>query len=150
MNKFLARLSLRYDDVYDEDLPGLLCVKSKFWDKGMGDVLAFIRRRTAEGEWLWLESKAVSYVSQPVPGIILHESKVQDENTAQELNRITRITAIVVQAVEASKINVTAAGDATVATMEESTRDHDNRDAEMEVPHLLSWNRRCWRKSSSS
>jgi CheY-like chemotaxis protein len=135
--KFLVRLSRRYDDVYDEDLPGLLCVKSKFWDKGMGDVLAFIRRRTAEGDWLWLESKAVSYVSQPVPGIILHESKVQDETTAQELNRITRITAIVVQAVEAAKMNVTASGEATVATLEESTHDHREAVGGIDTKELL-------------
>ncbi|CAB9496104.1 Peroxide stress-activated histidine kinase [Seminavis robusta] len=126
-------MSSAYDDVYDEDLPGLLCVKSNFWDKGVGDVLAFLRRRTAEGDWLWLESKAVSYVSQPVPGIILHESKVEDEAMAFELNRLTRITAIVVQAVEAAKLGATPSGEATVACMEESTRDHhgDRRNREL-------------------
>jgi len=79
-----------------------------------------------------LESKAVSYVSQPVPGIILHESMVEDEATmmAYELNRITRITAIVVQAVEAAKLSATRTGEATVASMEQGTNQKEEGDPE--------------------
>ena len=127
----------RYDDVYDEDLPGLLCVKSKFWDKGVGDVMAFIRRRTAEGEWLWLESKAVSYVSQPVAGIILHEKRVKDEAIAEELNRVTRVTAIVVQAVEAAKLKATETGEATVASMEQTGEQKEKERKDLEAKKLM-------------
>ena len=99
--------------------------------------MAFIRRRTAEGEWLWLESKAVSYVSQPVPGIILHESKVEDETTAEELNRITRITAIIVQAVEAAKLSATETGEATVASMDQTAEQKEKESKELEAKKLL-------------
>lgn len=88
----------------EDDLPGLLGVKSHFWDKGHSDVEVYLRRRTIEGDWIWLVTKAVSYVDQPIPGIILLERAVEDEETAIFVNRITRITAILVQAVEAAKV----------------------------------------------
>lgn len=93
-----------YDAVYDEDLPGFLCIKTQFWDKGQPDVEVFLRRRTIEGDWVWLVSKAISYVNQQIPGIILEESLVPDEELAKRLNRIIRITAILVQAVEAARL----------------------------------------------
>jgi len=118
-----------YDTVYEDDLPGLLAVKSQFWDNGNPDVEAYIRRRTQEGEWIWLVAKAVSYVEQPIPGIILVERRVVSEDRdydnlhfdgdyedyetyktdmeslfkARRVNAITRITAILVQAVEAAQ-----------------------------------------------
>ena len=91
-----------YDLVFDEDLPGFLCIKTQFWDRGTADVEVMIRRRTIDGDWVWLASKAISYVSQPVPGIILEETLVEDVGTAQRYNRITRLTAVLVQAVEAA------------------------------------------------
>ena len=75
-----------------------------------------------DGEWLWLETKAVSYVSQPVPGIILNEKRVHDEALAQELNRITRITAIVVQAIEAAKLSATKMGEVSDEENEEKSK----------------------------
>jgi CheY-like chemotaxis protein len=100
-----ARLiSCRYDAVNEDDLPGLLAVKSHFWDKGHPDVEVYLRRRTIEGDWIWLVTRAVSYVDQPIPGIILLERAVEDEESAMFVNRITRITAILVQAVEAAKV----------------------------------------------
>ena len=96
--------SCRYDAVYEDDLPGFLAVKSHFWDKGDPDVEVYLRRRTIEGDWIWLCTKAVSYVDQPIPGIILLEQSVEDEAVASQTNRITRITAILVQAVEAAQV----------------------------------------------
>ena len=64
----------------------------------------YLRRRTIDGDWIWLKAKAVSYVDQPIPGIILMEQYVEDEAVAYQVNRITRIAAILVQAVEASHI----------------------------------------------
>lgn len=93
-----------YDAVNDDDLPGLLAVKSHFWDKGHPDVEVYLRRRTVEGDWIWLVTKAVSYVDHPIPGIILMECAVENEETAMFVNRVTRITAILVQAVEAAKV----------------------------------------------
>jgi len=91
-----------YDAVYDDDLPGFLFVKTQFWDRGQPDVEAYLRRRTIDGDLIWLVSKAVSYVQEPIPGTIVLESSVKDEERAKQINRITRITAILVQAVEAS------------------------------------------------
>ena len=92
--------------MYEDDLPGLLAIKTHFWDKGIPDVEAYIRRRTIEGDWIWLVSKAVSYVEQPIPGIILLEQAVDEEMqfSAAFVNRITRIAAILVQAVEAAQV----------------------------------------------
>jgi len=119
-----------YDTVYEDDLPGLLAVKTHFWDNGNPDVEAYIRRRSQEGEWIWLCAKAVSYVEQPIPGIILIERRVISEGResdktyydeeedgdydsyvndmealyrAKSVNAITRISAILIQAVEAAQ-----------------------------------------------
>lgn len=105
-----------YDAVYDEDLPGFLCIKTQFWDKGEGNVPAYIRRRTIDGDWIWLESKAVAFVSQPVPGITLEEVLVENEEVAKEINRVTRITAILVQGAEAAWLTEQRAAAASAAT----------------------------------
>mmetsp|Transcript_56774 Transcript_56774/g.138154 ORF Transcript_56774/g.138154 Transcript_56774/m.138154 type:complete len:1348 (-) Transcript_56774:93-4136(-) len=98
-----------YDAVYEDDIPGLLAVKTHFWDKGHPDVEAYIRRKTVEGDWIWLVSKVVSYVEQPIPGLILLERVIDedDENqlrSARIVNRLTRISAILVQSVEAAQV----------------------------------------------
>jgi CheY-like chemotaxis protein len=94
-----------YDALYDEDLPGFLCVKSKFWDLGQTDVEVYIRRRSIDGDWIWLASKAVAFINNAeIPAITLEETVVPDEyiEMAQMVNRTTRITAILIQAVEAA------------------------------------------------
>jgi Leucine-rich repeat (LRR) protein len=116
-----------YDAVYDEDLPGFLCIKTQFWDKGQPDVEVYIRRRTIEGDWMWLVCKAVSYVNQQIPGIILEEAIVPDEDHAKKMNRIIRITAILVQAVEAAQLTqVKPAADAT------ASEENDEKQASVE------------------
>lgn len=90
-----------YDALFDEDLPGFLCVKTQFWDKGQTDVQVYLRRRSLEGDWIWLESKAVEHVDKAgILCIILEESLVTDLELAKRVNRTTRITSILVQAVE--------------------------------------------------
>lgn len=90
-----------YDNLFDEDLPGFLCVKTQFWDNGQSDVQVYLRRRSIEGDWIWLESKAVEHVDRAgIPCIILEESLVGDLELAKNVNRTTRITSILVQAVE--------------------------------------------------
>ena len=96
-----------YHTMHDLDLPGFLFIKTHFWDKGDPNVEVYIRRRNVEGDLVWLASKALDYVTHPIPGIIIVESRVQpgeEERIASSLNRITRITAILVQAVEAAKL----------------------------------------------
>ena len=94
-----------YDNVYDEDLPGFLGVKTQFWDVGQ-NVPIYLRRRSLEagGHWMWLRSQVLTYVQTPISGTILHEEIVSDHDVAwaKRYNRITRITAILVQAVEAA------------------------------------------------
>jgi CheY-like chemotaxis protein/Ran GTPase-activating protein (RanGAP) involved in mRNA processing and transport len=124
----------RYDAVNDDDLPGFLAVKSHFWDNGQADVEVYLRRRTVEGDWIWLVTKAVSYVDHPIPGIILLERAVENEETAIFVNRITRITAILVQAVEAAKVASLKLLEDTVmggaankkVAMEEESGDHSS------------------------
>lgn len=93
-----------YDAVFDEDLPGFLFVKTQFWEKGELDVAVFLRRRTIEGDWLWLETKGMSFITDPIAGITVREALVHDEAMARRINRITRIAAILVQAVEAAML----------------------------------------------
>lgn len=98
-------MSSVYDALFPEDLPGFLCVKTKFWDKGQTDVEVYIRRRSIDGDWIWLASKAVSCIkNEEIPTIILEETLVPDTHIhlAQMVNRTTRITAILIQAVEAA------------------------------------------------
>ena len=47
-------------------------------------------------------AKVVSYIDSPVPGIIIHETIVINENVAVLVSRITRIASLLLQAVEAS------------------------------------------------
>ena len=107
-----------YDNLFDEDLPGLLCVKSQFWDKQeLQGVEVYLRRRSIEGEWIWLCCKALQWVemnTQPqqyhqavIPGgnvLVLEERIVDDIATAQWLNRRIRIAAVIVQAAEAARL----------------------------------------------
>ena len=94
-----------FDTIYDDDLPGFLCIKTQFWDKQRGDVDAYIRRRTIDGDWVWLVSRAISYVSHPIPGVVIVEKLADDEQEAARVNRIVRITAILIQAVEAARLS---------------------------------------------
>lgn len=106
--------------MYEEDLPGLLAVKTHFWDKGHPDIEVYLRRRTIEGDWIWLVTKAVSYVDHPIPGIILMERYVEDEHLAYQYNRITRIAAILVQAVEAAQVASLNANEAAIDAQSEN------------------------------
>ena len=99
-----------YDALFDEDLPGFLCAKTQFWDKGQSDVEVYIRRRSIDGDWMWLVSRAVSHFSDAeISGIILEETfvPIAQMEVVQTVNRITRIMAILIQAVEAAWLTET-------------------------------------------
>ena len=89
----------RYDSVHEEDLVGLQSVKKHFWDRGRPDVEVYLRRQTVEGDWIWLASKVVSFIDNPVPGVILHECRVESVELAETVSRTTRIAAMLTEAV---------------------------------------------------
>ncbi|KAL3923918.1 MAG: hypothetical protein SGILL_001367 [Bacillariaceae sp.] len=96
---------------------------------------------TVEGDWIWLVSKAVSYVEQPIPGIILLEQAVEEEMqfSAAFVNRITRIAAILVQAVEAAQV----AGLELSAQAKEGAKEHGD-DQQSEEGSVDSGNQIPW------
>ena len=92
----------RFDLVHDDDLLCLHAIKTHFWERDQPDVEVYLRRRTIEGEWIWLVANVVSYIDSPVPGIIVHESIVRNVDMAILVNRITRIASLLLRAVESS------------------------------------------------
>jgi CheY-like chemotaxis protein len=93
----------RYDNVYDEDLPGFLGIKTYFWDSGEPGVEAYLRRRTLDGDWVWMVAKVIDYIDHPVQGMIAQEEVATDEESAKRINGITRISSLLLQAIEAAK-----------------------------------------------
>lgn len=102
-----------YDNIFEEDLPGFYCVKTQFWDHGQLGVPVYLRRRSIGGEWIWLESKAKESqninvghdegdftASKVLPVLILQETVVKDVELAKVVHRSTRITSLLIQAVE--------------------------------------------------
>mmetsp|Transcript_46 Transcript_46/g.46 ORF Transcript_46/g.46 Transcript_46/m.46 type:complete len:1381 (-) Transcript_46:78-4220(-) len=92
-----------FDNVYEDDLPGFVAVKTQFWDNNRPDVESFLRRRTIDGDWIWLRTNVLSYIDEPVQGVIVQEILVEDTNRAEQVNRVTRIAAILMQAVQTAK-----------------------------------------------
>ena len=88
-----------YDSVHEDDLVGLQCVKKHFWENEKPDVEVYLRRHTVEGDWIWLAAKVVSFISNPVPGIIIQECKVDDLVVAETVNRTTRIASMLTNSV---------------------------------------------------
>jgi PAS domain-containing protein len=93
-----------FDSVHHEDLIGLQTVYTRFWEKGHPEVEAYFRRRGAEDEWVWLVAKVVSFIDDPVPGLVLQESMVHDEGTAELISRTIRVPALLVNQVEEAYI----------------------------------------------
>ena len=91
-----------YDTVHAQDLPGLKAVSKYFWERGSPDFTAYLRRRTIDGDWVWLAATLREYIDQPVPGVVINEQEVTDMKTARAISRITRISAILATAVETS------------------------------------------------
>jgi len=89
-----------YDGVYHEDLLGLRAIKEKIWDTGKIRVEVRLRRKTAEGTWVWLVSRVASVDEHPVPSFVLHEYRVKDEELASFFGRLTWIIASLAEALE--------------------------------------------------
>ena len=127
----------RFESVHDDDLLGLHAIKTHFWEKDQPDVEVYLRRQTVEGEWIWLGAKVVSYIDSPVPGVIIHECTVQNEDVAVLVSRITRIASLLLQAVEAALFgvdvrNATRSGDDPVVAAGEQS------DGAAEIQAMLS------------
>jgi CheY-like chemotaxis protein len=80
-----------------------VAVKTQFWDNQRPDVNCFLRRRTIDGEWIWLNTKVVSYIDNPVQGVIVEEMLVEDVEHAERIHRIMRVAAILLQAVQSAQ-----------------------------------------------
>ncbi len=81
----------------------------------------YLRRRTVDNTYAWLSARVVSYIDSPVPGIIIHERFIHEERdggddyvnnshdnnnvelgVARMVSRVTRIAALLLQAVESA------------------------------------------------
>lgn len=81
----------------------------------------YLRRRTVDNTYAWLSARVVSYIDSPVPGIIIHERFIHEErdggddyvnnsldnnnvelDVARMVSRVTRIAALLLQAVESA------------------------------------------------
>lgn len=93
-----------YDSVHPQDMVGLRAVAKNFWDVGRPDVLAYLRRQNVEGAWMWLCAQIVSYIDQPVPGVVIREKVVENVETAATYSRIIRVSALLSTSVEAAKL----------------------------------------------
>mmetsp|Transcript_2311 Transcript_2311/g.5296 ORF Transcript_2311/g.5296 Transcript_2311/m.5296 type:complete len:1371 (+) Transcript_2311:222-4334(+) len=111
-----------YDSVHEDDLVGLQSVKKHCWERGLPEVEAYVRRRTVEGDWVWLMSKFVSFIDNPVPGVIIHEFLVKDVALAEIVSRTTRIAALITEAVLDSRRDENAASNAVLEGYENAQR----------------------------
>ena len=102
-----------YDSVHEDDLVGLQCVKKHFWENEKPDVEVYLRRHTVEGDWIWLAAKVVSFISNPVPGIIIQECKVDDLVVAETVNRTTRIASMLTNSVLDSRTDAISGKDSS-------------------------------------
>jgi CheY-like chemotaxis protein/Ran GTPase-activating protein (RanGAP) involved in mRNA processing and transport len=118
-----------FETIYENDIPGFHCIKTQFWDQQQPDVEAYLRRRTIEGDWLWLVSRTVRYVQHQIAGIVVEEELVTDVETAHHVNHITRITALLVQAAEAARWSASQA-----AAMANATAGSDSTGSDAEAP----------------
>ena len=77
-------------------------IKSKYWENNMPDVQIFFRRKTIEGNWIWLSATLVSSLDIPIPASIVHEEVVMDTERAAYINKVTSLTTKLVTTVGAS------------------------------------------------
>lgn len=93
-----------FNTVHPSDILGFYAVKTHFWERNQPDVQIYLRRQNIEGEWMWFQSRVVSYIDSPVAGFILHELKVEGELelTAAMISRVARVASLLIQAVEST------------------------------------------------
>ncbi len=110
-----------FESIHEDDLLGLHAIKTHFWERDQPDVTVYLRRRSVDNTYIWLSARVVSYIDSPVPGIIIHERFIHEERdddysvdndnydnnnievgVARMVSRVTRIAAILLQAVESA------------------------------------------------
>ena len=52
-------------------------IKTHFWECDQPDVEVYLRRRTIEGEWIWLVANVVSYIDSPFQELSSIEKQVR-------------------------------------------------------------------------
>lgn len=92
----------RFDSIYSDDIGAYNLIKTSFWENGVPDVEIYFRRNTIEGGWIWIVASAVSFIDVPVPGMIIREQVAKDIENAKIINKITRITALLLTTIQAS------------------------------------------------
>jgi len=108
-----------FESIHEDDLLGLHAIKTHFWERDQPDVTVYLRRVTVDNTYVWLSARVVSYIDSPVPGIIIHERFIHEEHddgygdniyendnielgVARMVSRVTRIAALLLQAVESA------------------------------------------------
>jgi CheY-like chemotaxis protein len=111
-----------FESIHEDDLLGLHAIKTHFWERDQPDVTVYLRRVTVDNTYVWLSARVVSYIDSPVPGIIIHERFIHEERddgygdnsdnsydmdnielgVARMVSRVTRIAALLLQAVESA------------------------------------------------
>lgn len=89
-----------YDDVHHEDVRGLRAIQKRYWEKGSTSIVCFLRRKTLDGDWVWVRSDVVSLVDQPVPGYVIREVREKDDDDAYTCARLIRIVSLLFEAIE--------------------------------------------------
>jgi len=118
-----------FESIHEDDLLGLHAIKTHFWERDQPDVTVYLRRLTVDNTYVWLSARVVSYIDSPVPGIIIHERFIHEERdggvddgdnsydnnnielgVARMVSRVTRIAALLLQAVESALFGGTDRG----------------------------------------
>lgn len=85
---------------------GYDAIKTKYWENGISEVEAYFRRKTIEGEWIWLVSKFISIMEEPVPALVIRESVVLDTELALSISRAIRVGVLLINATETAELLV--------------------------------------------
>ena len=89
-----------YDDVHYEDVRGLRAIQKRYWENGSTSIVCFLRRKTPDGDWVWVRSDVVSLVDQPVPGYVIREIRERNDDDAHTCSRLIRIVSLLFEAIE--------------------------------------------------
>jgi len=84
-----------------DDVDAFNFIKEMFWEKNATEVEIPIRRKTLEGDSVWVISKIASFVDIPVPGMIIQENLAKDTERAEYMNKVIRMSIVILNTIEA-------------------------------------------------
>ncbi len=73
---FCLKVDCNGNLVYNDDLLSLHMIKTHFWECDQPDMEVYLRRRTIEGEWIWLVANVVSYIDSPFQELLSIKKQV--------------------------------------------------------------------------